>query len=160
MVAVRSRYHEETRVLLTICSEKIDARELILDPCSFQENASGPTWIDIQSCAWCGPVDLLTKKPLAEVPEYRNNRKLSKLFCEILDIEDTTWIDYLEMVSNLRRQTESSSNLPEKILRLYYLLLNDGRSTPDWTQIRYVIMFKVDMMAKLLIIVNASRLKD
>lgn len=138
---VRSRYHQETRVLLTICSEQIDTWELILDPCSFQENASGPTWIDIQSCAWRGPVDLLAKKPLAEVPEYRNNRKLSKLFREILDIEDTTWRDYLEMVSNLRRLTRSSPNLSEKALRLYHLLLSDGRSTPNWTQIRYVVIF-------------------
>ena len=138
---VRSRYHQETRVLLTICSEMIDTRELILDPCSFQDNASGPTWIDIQSCAWRGPVDLLAKKPLAEVPEYRNNPKLSKFFREILDIEDTTWIDYLEMVSNLRRLTRSSPNLPEKVLRLYHLLLSDGRSTPNWMQIRCVVIF-------------------
>jgi hypothetical protein len=87
-------------VLLTICSEQIDTWELILDPCSFQENASGPTWIDIQSCAWRGPVDLLAKKPLAEVPEYRNNRKLSKFFREILDIEDTTWRDYLDKMAS------------------------------------------------------------
>ena len=138
---VRSRYHQETRVLLTTCSEMIDTRELILDPCSFQDNASGPTWIDIQSCAWRGPVDLLAKKPLAEVPEYRNNPKLSKFFREILDIEDTTWIDYLEMVSNLRRLTRSSPNLPEQALRLYRLLLSDGRSTPNWTQIRCVVIF-------------------
>lgn len=139
---VRSRYHQETPVLLTICSEQIDTWELILDPCSFQENASGPTWIDIQSCAWRGPVDLLVKKPLAEVPEYRNNRKLAKFFREILDIEDTTWIDYLEMVSNLRRLTRRSSpNLSEKVLRLYHLLLDDGRSTPNWTHIRYVVIF-------------------
>jgi hypothetical protein len=128
-------------VLLTICSEQIDTWELILDPCSFQENASGPTWIDIQSCAWRGPVDLLAKKPLAEVPEYRNNRKLSKFFREILDIEDTTWRDYLEMVSNLRRLTRWPPNLSEKALRLYQLLLSDGRSTPNWTQIRYVVIF-------------------
>jgi hypothetical protein len=128
-------------VLLTICSEQIDTWELILDPCSFQENASGPTWIDIQSCAWRGPVDLLAKKPLAEVPEYRNNRKLSKFFREILDIEDTTWRDYLEMVSNLRRLTRWPPNLSEKALRLYHLLLSDGRSTPNWTQIRYVVIF-------------------
>lgn len=138
---VRSRYHQETRVLLTICSEQIDTWELILDPCSFQENASGPTWIDIQSCAWRGPVDLLAKKPLAEVPDYRNNRKLSRFFREILDIEDTTWRDYLEMVSNLRRLTRTSPNLSEKALRLYQLLLSDGRSTPNWTQIRYVVIF-------------------
>ena len=138
---VRSRYHQETRVLLTIYSEQIDTWELILDPCSFQENASGPTWIDIQSCAWRGPVDLLAKKPLAEVPEYQNNRKLSRFFREILDIEDTTWRDYLEMVSNLRRLTRSSPNLSEKALRLYRLLLSDGRSTPNWTQIRYVVIF-------------------
>lgn len=138
---VRSRYHQGIRVLLTICSEQIDTWELILDPCSFQENASGPTWIDIQSCAWRGPVDLLAKKPLAEVPEYRNNRKLSKFFREILDIEDTTWRDYLEMVSNLRRLTRWPPNLSEKALRLYHLLLSDGRSTPNWTQIRYVVIF-------------------
>ena len=119
----------------------IDTRELILDPCSFQDNASGPTWIDIQSCAWRGPVDLLAKKPLAEVPEYGNNPKLSKFFREILGIEDTTWIDYLEMVSNLRRLTRSSPNLPEQALRLYRLLLSDGRSTPNWTQIRCVVIF-------------------
>jgi hypothetical protein len=128
-------------VWLTICSERIDEWELILDPCSFQENASGPTWIDIQSCAWRGPIDLLAKKPLAEVPEYRNNRKLSRFFCEILDIEDTTWRDYLEMVSNLRGPAGSSPNLSEKVLRLYRLLLSDGRSTPNWTQIRYVVIF-------------------
>lgn len=113
-----------------------------MDPSSFQKTASGPTWIEIQSCAWRGPVDLLEKKPLAEVPEYRTNQKLSKFFCEILGIEDTTWIDYLEMISNLRRQTESSPNLPQKILTLYRLLLNDGRSTPDWTHIRYVVMLE------------------
>ena len=73
---------------------------------------------------------------MAEVPEYRNNRKLSKFFREILDIEDTTWRDYLEMVSNLRTQATSIPNLFEKVLKLYHLLLSDGRSTPDWTQIR------------------------
>jgi hypothetical protein len=83
---------------------------------------------------------LLAKKPLSEVPEYRNNRKLSKFFREVLDIEDTTWIDYLETVSSLRRLTRSSPNLPEKVLKLYRLLLSDGRSTPDWMHIRYVVV--------------------
>jgi hypothetical protein len=146
---VRSCYHQETRVLLTICSEQVDTWELILDPCSFQENASGPTWIDIQSCAWRGPVDLLAKKPLAEVPEYRNNRKLSKFFREILNIGDTTWIDYLEMVSRLRRLRRPSPNLFGKTLRLYQLLLSDGRSTPNWPQIRYVTIFYVDIITNL-----------
>ena len=138
---VRSRYHQETRALLTICSEQIDTCELILDPCSFQETASRPIWIDIESCAWRGPVDLLLKKPLAEVSEYRDNTKLSKFFREILGIQDTTWGDYLEMVSSLRTLTRAPPDLSEKALRLYGLLLSDGRSTPDWTQIRYVVIF-------------------
>jgi len=127
-------------VLLTIYSEEIDTYALILDPCSFQEDASGPSWIATQSCAWRGPVDLLEKKPLAEVPQYRNNRKLSRFFREILDIRDTTWRDYLEMVSNLRSLTRSPPNLSEKALKLYRLLLSDSRSTPNWTQIRYVVI--------------------
>jgi hypothetical protein len=138
---VRSWYQQEVRVLLTRYSEQLDTLELILDPCSFQENASGPTWIDIQSCAWRGPVDLLAKKPLAEVLEYRNNRKLSRFFREILDIQDVTWRDYLEMLSKLRRLTRSSPNLSEKVLRLYQLLLSDGSSTLDWPQLRYIVIF-------------------
>ena len=134
--------------------------ELILDPCSFQETASGPTWIDIQSCAWRGPIDLLAKRPLAEVPEYRNNRKLSKFFRKILDIKDTTWRDYLEMVSNLRKLTRSPPDLSQKAFRLYHLLLSDGRSTPDWTQVRYVVIVLVVTIAKTFVIENASRLKD
>ncbi|KAL3421238.1 ino80 chromatin remodeling complex protein [Phlyctema vagabunda] len=115
--------------------EQIDTWDLILAPCSFRENAAGPTWTDIQNCAWHGPMNLLSKEPLAEVPEYQNNRKLSKFFRETLDIDDTTWRDYLDMVSDLRNGTEPPLDLLERVLRLYQLLLSDGRSKPDWTQI-------------------------
>lgn len=133
------RYHQKFSAVLTIYSEEIDAQHLILSPCSFHENAAGPIWINIESCAWHGPVDLLEKEPLSEVPEYRDNQKISRLFREILDIKDATWSDYLETLSNLRRLTTLPPNLPEKALKLYQLLLNDGRSTPDWLRIWYGI---------------------
>lgn len=133
-------YHQRFSAVLKIYSEEIDAQHLILGSGSFHENAAGPIWINIESCAWHGPVDLLEKEPLSEVPEYRNNQKLSRFFREILDIKDATWSDYLETLSNLRRLTTSPPNLHEKVLKLYQLLLNDGRSTPDWLRIWYVII--------------------
>jgi len=42
------------------------------------------------------------------------------------------------MLSELRRGLRWSMNLSDHALRLYRLLMDDGRSEPDWSQVRYV----------------------
>ncbi|KAH6672240.1 hypothetical protein B0J14DRAFT_69385 [Halenospora varia] len=100
----------------------IDESYLILDPCSFQSSAAGPSWIDIESCVWQGPENLLDKQPLAVASQYRDNEKLAHFFHRTLDIRNANWEDYLRVLSNIKNGSNLVQDTPEKVSRLYELL--------------------------------------
>lgn len=122
---------------LSSCREQLDTKYLILDPWAFQPSASSPRWTDIESCVWHGPVNLLNKKPLASVPQYRGNKTLNRFFRHILGIEDANWNDYHQMLLKLRHASGSSEDISDKVLRLYHLFSEDAISNEDWAEIRY-----------------------
>lgn len=103
------------------CRESLDGEFLILDPSSFQQDASGPTWTDIDSCVWNGPENLLDKKPLAAVRQY-DTEKLANFFKQALGIRDANWTDYVEMIVKIQDSQIDRSQMQEKLRRLYDLL--------------------------------------
>lgn len=66
------------------------------------------------------------------VASYRNNRKVSRLFREILGIENANWGDYRDMLLQFRKSQTPPPDLWDKILRLYKLLSESTMSDADW----------------------------
>jgi hypothetical protein len=126
----------ENILRLTLGRDEFFEQNLILHPCSFSLGASGPTWIDIESCFWGGPMDLLDKTPLASIPQYKNNKILERFFCRFLDVEDANWKDYLNMLVKLRGASNPQEDLSGKILGLYQHISRVPIAREAWTQIR------------------------
>ncbi|RFU34079.1 hypothetical protein B7463_g2224, partial [Scytalidium lignicola] len=90
--SISDHYSEMNKEIIV---EAFHRENLILDPSCFQPNSTGPRWIDIDSCVWKGPQDILDKTPLYSVSEYRTNRRIARLFHEeILEIQNADWNDY------------------------------------------------------------------
>ena len=82
-------------------------------------------------------MDLLDYRPLASVPEYRDNRKLARFFCETLGVRDANWEDYLEMLVKTKSRAYFSENVFSSVLRLYQSLSTEmATSKEDWLEIR------------------------
>jgi hypothetical protein len=118
--------------ILTKYSETFQRDGLILHPSVFRSESTRPQWVDVQSCLWRGPANLLEKTPLAAVTLYQNDTKIRRLFCEILSIKNAAWHDYLEMLVKLRRRQLIPLNLPDKVLQLYNLISQSNLSDEEW----------------------------
>jgi hypothetical protein len=121
---------------LTLSRDEFFEQNLILHPSSFSRSASGPTWIDIESCFWAGRADLLDKAPLASVPQYKNNEVLERFFCRFLGVEDANWKDYLNMLVKFRGVSTPQEGLFDKVLGLYQYISRVSIAREAWTQIR------------------------
>lgn len=82
--------------------------------------------MDIESCVWQGPENLLDKQPLAVASQYRDNEKLAQFFHRTLDIRNANWEDYLRVLSNISNGSNPVQDTPEKVSRLYELLSEVG----------------------------------
>lgn len=117
--------------------EAFHREDLILDPSCFQPSSSGPRWIDIDSCVWKGPQDVLDKTPLYSLSEYRTNRKIARLFHgEILEIQNADWNDYKRTLSKLRTDPNPLWDVADRAQRLYRLFSESRISDGDWDSIR------------------------
>jgi hypothetical protein len=121
---------------LTLSRDEFFEQNLILHPSSFSRSASGPTWIDIESCFWAGRADLLDKTPLASVPQYKNNEVLERFFCRFLGVEDANWKDYLDLLVKFRGVSTPQEGLFGKVLGLYQHISRVSIAREAWTQIR------------------------
>jgi hypothetical protein len=119
--------------MLTNDRETFHRDSLILHPRAFRSTSTTASWLDTQSCVWHGPENLLDQTPLATVALYRNNRKVRRLFCDILGIKNAGWQDYRDMLIKFRRSQTPPADMQDKILGLYGLLHRDREmSDEDW----------------------------
>ncbi|KAF4634009.1 hypothetical protein G7Y89_g4107 [Cudoniella acicularis] len=116
--------------------ESFHREDLILDPCSFLPDSAAPTWIGIESCLWEGPADLLDKRTLASLPEYRNDAQITRLFHGVLGIQNAYWNDYIRTLSKLKRDPNTPVDISTRVLRLYRLLAEANINDASWDLIR------------------------
>ncbi|CZR67410.1 uncharacterized protein PAC_17309 [Phialocephala subalpina] len=126
---IADQYNEMNRTMVV---ETFHRDSLILHPRAFQSGSTTASWLDAQSCVWRGPENLLDKTSLATVALYRSNRKVERLFREILGIKNANWCDYRDMLLQFRRSQTTPPDLWDKILRLYKLLSESRISDEDW----------------------------
>lgn len=77
--------------------------------------------------------------PLASVSQYRDNETLVRFFRQILGVEDANWSDYLDMLRELRENSNLFHEIHDKVLRLYQLFSTSILSSNDWAEIRQAI---------------------
>lgn len=117
--------------------EAFHQQNLILDPSCFDPSSTGPRWIDIDSCVWEGPQDILDKTPLHSLSEYRTNQKIVRLFHkEILEIQNADWNDYKRTLSKLRADPSPLWNVADRAQSLYRLFSESQIIDRDWDSIR------------------------
>jgi len=121
---------------LTNHRDKFYLDNLILHPRAFHSTSTEATWLDAQDCLWRGPENLLDQTPLASVASYRNNRKLKNFFCEILDIRNANWHDYVDMLLKFKRSETFVPEMQQKVLELYKLLFVGTIRDEDWSSIK------------------------
>ena len=106
---------------------------LILHPNSFPPTATTATWLRTEECLWCWQIALLEKTPLVSPTSrtYSSDRKLERLFCEVLGIANVNWKDYVGMLKKLERDGETSPHLPNLVTGLYKQLSQANLGTED-----------------------------
>jgi hypothetical protein len=92
----------------------------------------------MSDCVWKGPQDILDKIPLHSAPEYRDNRKIARLFhTRILEIVNADWTDYQRTLIKLKQNPDPTwNNTHDRAQKLYTLLFNSRLSDGNWSSIR------------------------
>jgi hypothetical protein len=77
--------------------------------------------------------------PLESVSQYRDNETLVRFFRQILGVEDANWSDYLDMLRELKENSNLFHDIDDRVLRLYQLFSRIRLSNNDWAEIRQAI---------------------
>ena len=92
------------------------------------KDSFGVIWARPAECVWEAPKFYNVRRPLAQLPNYRGDEKLRHLFCDILNIEDTDFADYVQQASKEKRWY---TNL-DTMSAIYHHIQLSASDEDDW----------------------------
>jgi hypothetical protein len=78
-----------------------------------QGTDSDSDWISLESCVWEGEAFMKTCTPLALLRGYRDNKRLARLFQDILKLPNAGLQDYLEEIRHRKEEDADLEDLPD-----------------------------------------------